>query len=401
MPQRVPYRARRLLCVVPYPANTGFAWNYIEGLYAGVADQLALDAVVTYVSYLSIEQPPRSLRGSNAQPLVLDASLSSGRSIFETVAAIRRLQIDTVYFTDLATWHWALPLLRLAGVRWIVAHDHTSGHRDRPTGIKWFAKWLRARIPGMTADRIVTVSEYVARRQREVALAPSDRVFPLVNGLTLPDMDTPPLAINDAAGVDFTRPIVACVCRSAVEKGVDVLFRAFNSMLDSWPDDEPRPQLVYLGNGPVFDDLRALRETLPHGADIQMLGYRQDVASFLRVASVCVVPSRWEDACPLSVLEPMAWGKAVVASAVGGVPEEINSPEVGVLVPKNDEGALAAAVRELLLNEPRRSAIGRAARERIRNELSREKHLDAIVSHLTSFQPDPIVTNSSSQTGNK
>lgn len=400
MPQRVPYRARRLLCVVPYPANTGFAWNYIEGLYAGVADQLALDAVVTYVSYLSIEQPPRSLRGSNAQPLVLDASLSSGRSIFETVAAIRRLQIDTVYFTDLATWHWALPLLRLAGVRWIVAHDHTSGHRDRPTGVKWFAKWLRARIPGMAADRIVTVSEYVARRQREVALAPADRVFPLVNGLTLPDMDTPPLAIDDAAGVDFTRPTVACVCRSAVEKGVDVLFRAFSSMLDRWPDDEPRPQLVYLGNGPVFDDLRALRDTLPHGADIQMLGYRQDVASFLRIASVCVVPSRWEDACPLSVLEPMAWGKAVVASAVGGVPEEINSPEVGVLVPKNDEGALAAAVRDLLLNEPRRSAIGRAARERIRNELSREKHLKAIVSHLTSFQPDPIVTDSSSQTGN-
>ncbi len=400
MPQRVPYRARQLLCVVPYPANTGFAWNYIEGLYAGVANQLAQDEVVTYVSFLSIEQPPRSLRGSNAQPLVLDASLSTGRSIIETVAAIRRLKIDTMYFTDLATWHWALPLLRLVGVRWIVAHDHTSGHRDRPTGIKWFAKWLRARIPGMTADRIVTVSEYVARRQREVALAPPDRVFPLVNGLTLPDMDTPTPAIDDAASVDFTRPIVACVCRSAVEKGVDVLFRAFSSMLDSWPDGQPRPQLVYLGDGPAFDDLRALRETLPSGADIQMLGYRQDVAAFLRVASVCVVPSRWEDACPLSVLEPMAWGKAVVASAVGGVPEEINSPEVGVLVPKNDEGALATAVRDLLLNEPKRSAIGRAARERIRNELSRDRHLNAIVSHLTSFQPDPSVTDFSSQTGN-
>ena len=387
MSSQGPKSPRSLLCVVPYPANTGFAWNYIEGLYAGVSDLLSQEGISTFVAYPIIEAPPIPLQESSATPVLLDASLGTIRSIVSTMVAIRRLKVDTLYFTDFGMWHWALPLLRLSGAKWIVAHDHTSGHRDIPTGLKRTFKWIKARIPGMTADRILTVSEFVARRQRDVSLAPPRRVFTVLNGLPLPktngewDKQLLPSVFDG-------RPIVTCVCRAAPEKGVDVLFRAFDSLLHAWPATHPRPVLVYVGDGPAMSQLEVLRESLPSANDIHLAGYRSDVHAFLRLATVCAVPSLWEDACPLGVLEPMAWGKPVVASAVGGVPEEINSPDVGVLVPKGDERTLAGALRDLLLDDARRDLIGRAARLRIANELSRGKHLASIASHIRRVSPE-------------
>ncbi|MCO4100699.1 MAG: glycosyltransferase family 4 protein [Gemmatimonas sp.] len=371
---------------MPYPANTGFAWNYIEGLYAGVSDLLSQEGVSTFVAYPTIKSPPIPLEGSSATPVLLDASLGTIRSIVSTMAAIRRLKIDTLYFTDFGMWHWALPLLRLSGATWIVAHDHTSGHRDIPTGVRRALKWIKARIPGMTADRILTVSEFVARRQRDVSMAPPSRVFTVLNGLSLPKTDGEFHEQLLPSAYDG-RPIVTCVCRAAPEKGVDVLFRAFDSLHKDWPDAHPRPVLVYVGDGPALPQLEVLRKSLSSAGDIHLTGYRSDVHAFLRMATVCVVPSLWEDACPLGVLEPMAWGKPVVASAVGGVPEEINSPDVGVLVPKGDERALAGALHDLLIDPARRDQIGRAARSRIANDLSRTQHLATIASHVRRVAP--------------
>lgn len=383
LPVPSPPPITRLLCIVPYPANTGFAWNYIEGLYAGVADRLAAKGVTTFVGYTAIPAFPRPLAGSSAQPVIVDGSLGSLSSLWATLRTIRRLRIDALYFTDVATWHWGLPILRLAGAKWIVSHDHTSGHRDAPRGLKRAVKWVRSRLPGMSADRILTVSEYVARRQREVALAPADRVFPILNGLVLPPLERP--EASPPEGLEAGRPLIVCACRAATEKGVEVLLRAFDRLLTGWPERPDRPLLVYIGDGPAMEMLRELRRTLAAADSIRFLGYRQDVDRWLRAATICVVPSVWEDACPLSVLEAMALGKAVIASAVGGVPEEINSPDVGVLVPKGDVGRLAIAMRELLDDGMRREQIGRTARQRIANELTRDSHLTAIVSH---FAPD-------------
>src|SRR5215468_4883865 len=168
-------RGEALLCVVHYPSNAGFAWNYIEGLYADVADALHTDGVKTYVSYPSLRGPPVPLAGSAAEHIVLDATMESWSSIVATVRAVRRLRIRTIYFTDRGWWHWAFPILRIAGVRRIVAHDHTSGASDVPRGIKRVAKWIRARLPWISADRTIAVSEYVARRHREVGVVPARR----------------------------------------------------------------------------------------------------------------------------------------------------------------------------------------------------------------------------------
>ena len=95
--------------------------------------------------------------------------------------------------------------------------------------------------------------------------------------------------------------------------------------------------------------------------DVELVGEVADVRPFLATASVVVQPSR-ADAFPLSVIEAMAAGKPVVASAVGGIPDQLG--DTGVLVPAESPQALADAIAALLADPDRRAALGHAARQR-------------------------------------
>src|SRR5713226_8722120 len=86
-----------LLCVANYPANTGYAWDFIERLYARIADHLALHGVRTLVAYPAIPKAPRTLEGSVAEAVVLDVALDTPASIRGTEGFIRREQVRVVY----------------------------------------------------------------------------------------------------------------------------------------------------------------------------------------------------------------------------------------------------------------------------------------------------------------
>jgi glycosyltransferase involved in cell wall biosynthesis len=87
-----------------------------------------------------------------------------------------------------------------------------------------------------------------------------------------------------------------------------------------------------------------------------------------RSAALVVVPPIWPEPCPTVVLEALAYGRAVVASRVGGIPDLVVDGESGLLVPPADPGALAAAIGSLLGpgNRDRLEAMGAAAAARAR-----------------------------------
>ncbi len=78
------------------------------------------------------------------------------------------------------------------------------------------------------------------------------------------------------------------------------------------------------------------------------------------------------DPFPLALLEGMALGRAIVASAVGGIPEMLEDGVSGCLVPPSDAPALAAAIAALLRDPARRTRVGAAARERLVTSFSLE-----------------------------
>jgi glycosyltransferase involved in cell wall biosynthesis len=326
------------------------------------------------VAYPEIPEPPRSLLGSAAIPVVLDTRLRTAAARAAMRDFIRRENVQVLYLTDMPAWSLGYRSLRSAGVRRIVVHDHTSGARTVPRGLRRLVKQLLVRLPGVTADVIVTVSDFVAKRDREVSLIASNKFRRVWNGLDpVPagsEEGRPDLRSILALAPDT--PLVACACRAAPEKGVDVLLRAFDSFART---SSVPAELAFIGSGPDLERLTALRTTLPSVKRIHLLGYLPRASTVLRTANVCVVPSVWEDAFPLAVLEMMARGRAIVATRVGGVPEMIEDGVSGLLVPPTDAEALADAIAKVVASPHLQESLGRAARERASRLFTAEQQI--------------------------
>jgi glycosyltransferase involved in cell wall biosynthesis len=143
-------------------------------------------------------------------------------------------------------------------------------------------------------------------------------------------------------------------------KGTDVLLEAINLLKDT-------PPVVLVGRSE--GDAR-IDERLRQLADEGRIVVREwldgpALADLLSGARMVVLPSRFENA-PLGLVEAMACGVPVVASAVGGVPETIEDGVTGVLVPPGDPAALAAAMRSLLSDPRAAGKLGAAAAESVR-----------------------------------
>lgn len=138
-------------------------------------------------------------------------------------------------------------------------------------------------------------------------------------------------------------------------------------------------RLRIAGDGP--DRAEVADEVAQLGLDgaVELLGARDDVADLLAGADAFVL-STDSEGLPMSVLEAMAAGLPVVASAVGGVPELVRDGETGALVPPRDPNALAAAIAGLAADADLRARLGDAARRRAEREFAlptfQRAHLD-------------------------
>jgi alpha-maltose-1-phosphate synthase len=198
-----------------------------------------------------------------------------------------------------------------------------------------------------------------------------DRVHVIYNGIDAdlyhPD---PGRDVLDRYGIDPSRPSVVFVGRVTRQKGLPVLLRAAELF-------EPGTQLVLCAGQPDTAELQAevtrlvdrLRAT--RGGVIWIPGMlaKAEVVQILSHATAFVCPSEYE---PLGIvnLEAMACGCAVVASAVGGIPEVVADGVTGLLVPPGDEAALAAAVNSLIADPGRAASLGARGRERAVSEFS-------------------------------
>lgn len=152
---------------------------------------------------------------------------------------------------------------------------------------------------------------------------------------------------------------LVCVARLDHHKGIDVLLRALSVMAS------PKAHLEVVGSGLEERALRTLAEELGLNGRVHFRGLlgRSQVAAILGRAGVFVLASR-SDNLPLAILEAMQAGLPIVATRVGGIPEEVRDGKEGLLVPTEDPVALADALARVLLDAELRHRLGRAARER-------------------------------------
>jgi glycosyltransferase involved in cell wall biosynthesis len=211
-------------------------------------------------------------------------------------------------------------------------------------------------------DVIVAVSDEEAAAGRDVLRPGSAQMTVIPNGVDTERFRPEGLLANRSA-----QPLIVCAGRLTVQKGQDLAVRALASL------GTAGTRLRLVGEGPDAAMLRELAAELGVGDRVEFTGHC-DPRPHLRAADVVVVPSRWEG-LSFVLLEAMACGKAVVTTAVAG------SGLVGDagLVVALDAGpvGLAAALDELLADEPARRRHGDRARVRICEHFSLDRMLTA------------------------
>jgi glycosyltransferase involved in cell wall biosynthesis len=205
---------------------------------------------------------------------------------------------------------------------------------------------------------LTTLTICVADRERTSGLAArtcrADRTVVQHNAVPLPPLRERP---------ERTQPVILSVGRLKAPKDFSTLLRALAQL-------EPGAFTVRIvGDGPEREALEEEAHSLGL-ADVQFLGERNDVPAQIDDADVFALASRSEG-LPVSVLEAMAAGLPVVASAVGGVPELLDEG-TGRLVPPGDPAALAEALQGVLADPGLRSRLGRAARARVEERFDLE-----------------------------
>ena len=198
---------------------------------------------------------------------------------------------------------------------------------------------------------------------------PRERVVTVHEGIDLAHVDAaPPTSVREAFWLPTNASIVGCVGALVEHKGHRHLIHAAVDIVRAVPE----ARVVILGEGELRDELTRMIHELGLERHVLLPGFRPDVLSLLKTFDVFVMPSVTEG-LGTSILDAMACGKAVVASAVGGIPEVVGAEETGLLVPARNPTVLAAAVVRLLGDRALADRFGAAGRTRVEQRFTAER----------------------------
>ena len=215
------------------------------------------------------------------------------------------------------------------------------------------------RAIGRLADPHIAISRGLARYLAETEGFPEEAFTVVHYGI---ESGPEPAPLEEPA----TR--LLCVGRLVPIKGHDVLLRAFVRARDAVPGLE----LELAGAGPLEASLRQRVSELGLASAVRFVGLVSPIGPALEQAAIVVVPSLGEG-FGMVALEAMERGRAVIASEVGGLPEIVDPGVTGLVVPRGDADALAAAIEELAASPARAAAMGTAGRERALTQFSQER----------------------------
>jgi len=253
------------------------------------------------------------------------------------------------------------------GVPWVVtAHYHPA--RRAQSGLHHSLLRVQDLLFGATAyrraDAIIAITEQ--ERHLLAEFVPPKRIRVIPHGIdlaqwTAPERNGAPVASLPALPSRY----LLYTGRIAQNKGLPLLLDALARI----PVSERIPLVIMGRDWGVRPELELQARRLGIESDLVWLGHVEEPAAYravFRRAAAFTFPSEWE-AFGLVLLEAMAAGVPIVATAVGGVPEVLDQGRAGRLVPYGDPDALAAGIRDLLGSPERSAELVAAGRRRVQN----------------------------------
>lgn len=268
---------------------------------------------------------------------------------------------------------------RLSGAALIhVEHEHFSLTPSK------MQRYLRLLAP--LCQRVVAVGDQVRSYLVDTIGIESAKISVIYNGVDLKRFDLEPSQSWEQVGLRQPHGLIGFVGRLEFEKDLPTLLQAFRLV----SKDYPEARLVVVGEGSLRNELGTLAVHLGCHERVDFLGLRKDVSELLPHFQMCVLPSV-NEGLPLAVLEAMACGRPVVATAIGELPSLIQHGVNGLLVPPGDAVSLAKALGDLLAYPEWAKTVGQAARRVAENRFALNRMLGQYQDLYEMLLPERLV----------
>lgn len=287
---------------------------------------------------------------------------------------------DKMFWGRLAAW--------IAGVPAIASALHSTGW---PDGV---GRCNRLLTP--ITDAFIAVADDHARFLREFERFPAERVCVVRNGVDTerfcPDGEAA-AAVRRELGLSPNAPLVGIVAALRPEKNHEMFVRVCRRIVDAGSDTH----FLIVGDGPQRAEIERAIKCAGIAERVHLLGTRSDTPRLLAALDVFLLCSR-NEASPVSILEALAAGVPVISTRVGSVAESVQPGETGLLVPVDDDAAMADQLLRLLVDPQRRQQMGAAGRRLVQRQGSLEamtagyaRLLEALYSRQSLTSPSEVI----------
>jgi glycosyltransferase involved in cell wall biosynthesis len=277
---------------------------------------------------------------------------------------------------------------RLAGVPYIIYTVHGWAHLEsRPRWWK-FLTWLGSYVTVLFVHRAIPISHYDTTHSYLFGLR--HKLFPVThNGIPqealIPKME----ARHHLAGTQRTEEHkkdlwLVSIAELHPNKNIITAIEAVIAH-NRHPETKQRLFYVIIGDGSARAEIEAYVRYHHATNDILLCGFVLDAKQYLRAGDVFILPSR-KEGLPYAILEAGAAGLPTIASNVCGIPEIITNGTHGILFPPDDKDALMEALAVMAHQPIARATFSTMLHERVVDEFSEEKMLNAVATYYNQRQ---------------
>jgi glycosyltransferase involved in cell wall biosynthesis len=243
---------------------------------------------------------------------------------------------------------------RIGGVPVVVHTDHCKNYP-----IEW-RRTVAENVASRLVDRMVAVSHHTKSELMRYEKIPDARLTVIHNGINpRPTGNVPLDVLRRELGLSPDHMIVGTIGRLEPQKGLDLLLAAAPRVIDACPN----ARFLIVGGGSLDAELRAQAVALGIADRVVFTGWRTDAIDLMPLFDCFVSTSNFEG-LPMVLLEAMAFGKPIVATDVGGVPELLQDGFNGFSIGDRRPELVAAALLRIIRDDVLRRRLGQNSRAR-------------------------------------
>ena len=273
---------------------------------------------------------------------------------------LRKLKPALVHTRNIASLEMQALVFLMPGVKGVHGEHGRDIYDIGGENVRY--RYLRRAISPFV-DRFITVSQDLQAWLIDDVGIPARKIVQIYNGVDTgkftprPHIQDTPAAIEPESA---TVVHIGTVGRLAAIKDQATLLKATHQFLQAQPGLRSFIKVTLVGDGPLMPELKQLATALHLDDIVTMAGNRDDIPQLLQQFDVFVLPSLGEGVSN-TILEAMASGLPIIATAVGGNGELVSNGVNGLLTPAGDINALANALVDLVTDTQKRQAMGRAS----------------------------------------